>query len=138
VPAANPGRIVFVGPLGIYGNAVIIDHGLGLFSLYGHLSEASVTEGAQVARGDPVGKTGDTGLAAGDHLHFSIMVHGVHVDAGDWWTATGGRPRPRAARRIREAAPPAPALFRLRSDDSESARECAARPRSPCCIGSTR
>ena len=46
VPAANAGRVVFVGPLGIYGNAVIIDHGLGLFSLYGHLSEASVTEGA--------------------------------------------------------------------------------------------
>lgn len=85
VPAANAGRVVFVGPLGIYGNAVIIDHGLGLFSLYGHLSEASVTEGAQVARGDPIGKTGDTGLAGGDHLHFSIMVHGVHVDAGDWW-----------------------------------------------------
>jgi murein DD-endopeptidase MepM/ murein hydrolase activator NlpD len=85
VPAANTGRVVFVGPLGIYGNAVIIDHGLGLFSLYGHLSEATVKEGAQVARGDPIGKTGDTGLAAGDHLHFSMMVHGVHVDANDWW-----------------------------------------------------
>jgi len=85
IPAANAGHVIFVGPLGIYGNAVIIDHGLGLFTLYGHLSEASVKEGAQVARGDPIGKTGDTGLAGGDHLHFSTMVHGVHVDADEWW-----------------------------------------------------
>ena len=87
VPAGNTGRVVFVGPLGIYGTTVIIDHGLGLFSLYGHLSETSVEQGAQVARGDPIGKTGDTGLAAGDHLHFSIMIHGVHVDPVEWWDA---------------------------------------------------
>jgi murein DD-endopeptidase MepM/ murein hydrolase activator NlpD len=85
VPAANTGRVVFAGPLGIYGNTVIIDHGLGLFSLYGHLSEVGVTPGTRVARGDPVGKTGDTGLAAGDHLHFSMMVRGVHVDPVEWW-----------------------------------------------------
>ena len=85
VPAANAGKVVFGGPLGIYGNAVIIDHGLGVFSLYGHLSEVGVERGAQVGRGDPVGKTGDTGLAAGDHLHFSIMIHGVHVDPVEWW-----------------------------------------------------
>jgi murein DD-endopeptidase MepM/ murein hydrolase activator NlpD len=85
VPAANTGRVVFAGPLGIYGNTVIVDHGLGLFSLYGHLSEVGVTAGARVARGDPVGKTGDTGLAAGDHLHFSMMVRGVHVDPIEWW-----------------------------------------------------
>jgi murein DD-endopeptidase MepM/ murein hydrolase activator NlpD len=85
VPAANAGRVVFTGPLGIYGNAVILDHGLGLFSLYGHLSEIGVAQGAEVHRGDPVGKTGDTGLAAGDHLHFSMMIHGVHVDPVEWW-----------------------------------------------------
>ena len=85
VPAGNTGRVVFAGPLGIYGNTVILDHGLDLFSLYGHLSEVGVTTGAEVRRGDPIGKTGDTGLAAGDHLHFSIMVHGVHVDPVEWW-----------------------------------------------------
>jgi murein DD-endopeptidase MepM/ murein hydrolase activator NlpD len=85
VPAANTGRVVFAGPLGIYGNTVIVDHGLGLFSLYGHLSEVGVTPGTRVARGDAVGKTGDTGLAAGDHLHFSMMVRGVHVDPVEWW-----------------------------------------------------
>jgi murein DD-endopeptidase MepM/ murein hydrolase activator NlpD len=85
VPAANSGVVVYTGPLGIYGNVVILDHGLGLFSLYGHLSEIGVKQGAKVKRGDPIGKTGDTGLAAGDHLHFSMMVHGVHVDPTEWW-----------------------------------------------------
>src|SRR5262245_37129508 len=85
VPAANSGVVVYTGPLGIYGNSVILDHGLGLFSLYGHLSEIGVKQGAKVNRGDPIGKTGDTGLAAGDHLHFSTMVHGVHVDPTEWW-----------------------------------------------------
>ncbi len=87
VPAANAGKVVFGGPLGIYGNTVVIDHGLGVFSLYGHLSEVGVKPGDQVGRGDPVGKTGDTGLAAGDHLHFSVMVRGVHVDPVEWWDA---------------------------------------------------
>jgi murein DD-endopeptidase MepM/ murein hydrolase activator NlpD len=87
VPAGNTGRVVFTGPLGIYGNTVIIDHGLGVFSLYGHLSSIDVTTGSDVHRGDPIGKTGDTGLAAGDHLHFSIMVAGVHVDPVEWWDA---------------------------------------------------
>ena len=87
VPAGNTGKVAFTGPLGIYGNTVILDHGLGLFSLYGHLSEITVTTGARVARGDPIGKTGDTGLAGGDHLHFSIMIHGVHVDPVEWWDA---------------------------------------------------
>jgi murein DD-endopeptidase MepM/ murein hydrolase activator NlpD len=87
VPAGNTGRVVFAGPLGIYGNAVILDHGLGLFSLYGHLSQITVAPGADVTRGETIGKTGDTGLAAGDHLHFSIMVGGVHVDPVEWWDA---------------------------------------------------
>jgi len=85
VPAANAGRVVFVGPLGIYGNTVILDHGLGLFTLYGHLRAIEVGEGDTVGRGDTVGKTGDTGLAGGDHLHFSTMIHGVHVDPIEWW-----------------------------------------------------
>ena len=85
VPSANVGRVVFAGPLGIYGDTVIVDHGLGVFTLYGHLSEVDVAVGTDVARGTPVGKTGETGLAGGDHLHFSVMVHGVHVDPVEWW-----------------------------------------------------
>jgi murein DD-endopeptidase MepM/ murein hydrolase activator NlpD len=87
VPAAAAGRVAFVGPLGIYGTTVVLDHGLGLFTLYGHLSSAAVTIGATVARGDTIGKTGETGLAGGDHLHFSVMIHGIHVDPVEWWDA---------------------------------------------------
>jgi len=85
VPAANTGRVVFTGSLGIYGQTVLLDHGLGLFSLYGHLSEIGVSPGAIVRKGDALGKTGDTGLAGGDHLHFSVMIHGTHVDPVEWW-----------------------------------------------------
>ena len=85
VPSANAGKVVFAGPLGIYGDTVIVDHGLGVFTLYGHLSEVSVPVGTEVARGTPIGKTGETGLAGGDHLHFSVMIHGVHVDPVEWW-----------------------------------------------------
>ena len=85
VPAANAGRVVFAGPLGIYGLTVIVDHGLGLFTLYGHLSETSVKAGDTVERGALLGKTGETGLAGGDHLHFSTMIHGTHVDPVEWW-----------------------------------------------------
>ena len=85
VAAENNGKVVFADNLGIYGNAVILDHGLGLFSLYGHLSSIGVTVGQQVERGDSIGRTGETGLAAGDHLHFSMMVDGIHVDPVEWW-----------------------------------------------------
>lgn len=87
VPAANTGRVVFGGNLGIYGQTVILDHGLGLFSLYGHLSEIQVVPGTTVRKGDPLGKTGETGLAGGDHLHFSTIIHGIHVDPIEWWDA---------------------------------------------------
>jgi murein DD-endopeptidase MepM/ murein hydrolase activator NlpD len=71
--------------LGIYGNTVVIDHGLGVASLYGHLSTFAVKAGDRVKAGQSVGQTGETGLAGGDHLHFSIMVHGTHVDPVEWW-----------------------------------------------------
>jgi murein DD-endopeptidase MepM/ murein hydrolase activator NlpD len=82
--AANDGVVVFAGPLGIYGNVVILDHGLGLFSLYGHLSEIGVERGQAVAKAEALGRTGDTGLAGGDHLHFSMLVSGVFVDPREW------------------------------------------------------
>jgi murein DD-endopeptidase MepM/ murein hydrolase activator NlpD len=76
---------VYAGPLGIYGQTVVLDHGLGLFTVYGHLRAIDVTVGALVSRGDEIGKTGETGLAGGDHLHFSTAIHGVHVDPVQWW-----------------------------------------------------
>jgi murein DD-endopeptidase MepM/ murein hydrolase activator NlpD len=85
VTAGNNGKVVFADNLGIYGNTVILDHGIGLFSLYGHLSSISVAVGQTVERGATIGRTGETGLAAGDHLHFSIMVDGIHVDPVEWW-----------------------------------------------------
>lgn len=85
VAAANDGKVLFVGSLGIYGDAVVIDHGLGLSTLYAHLSSMQVGEGEDVKRGQPVGRTGETGLAGGDHLHFSVLLRGVHVDPIEWW-----------------------------------------------------
>ena len=71
-------------PLTVRGNAVIIDHGLGVHSGYYHLSEISVQEGQQVKKGDVVGKVGDTGLATGPHLHWEIRVNGINVDPAQW------------------------------------------------------
>ncbi len=87
VGASQDGVVVFAGDLGIYGETVVIDHGLGVFTLYGHLSSISVKVGDSVVAGLGLGTTGQTGLAGGDHLHFSIMVGGVHVDPVEWWDA---------------------------------------------------
>ena len=87
VPAANKGRVAFEGLLGIYGNTVLLDHGFGLFSMYSHLSEIHVQKGQIVSRGDPLGLTGSTGLAGGDHLHFSILIHQTFVNPIEWWDA---------------------------------------------------
>jgi murein DD-endopeptidase MepM/ murein hydrolase activator NlpD len=85
VEAANTGEVRFVGDMGIYGNTVIIDHGQGLMSLYGHLSEIFVKEGDRVKKGDLIARTGSTGFAGGDHLHFGILVHGIEVSPLYWW-----------------------------------------------------
>jgi hypothetical protein len=85
VEAANNGIVVFVGTLGIYGNAIIIDHGLGIFSVYGHLSSISTKTGQTVKKGDVIGNTGTTGLAGGDHLHFGMLVGGQFVNPVEWW-----------------------------------------------------
>ena len=85
VPAANSGKVVFADGLGIYGRTVIIDHGFGLFSLYSHLSKIDATAGQMVEKGDAIGLTGKTGLAGGDHLHFSILVHHTFVNPIEWW-----------------------------------------------------
>jgi murein DD-endopeptidase MepM/ murein hydrolase activator NlpD len=85
VPAANNGVVVLAEPLGIYGNAVIIDHGMGVFSMYGHLSKIDVKAGERVEKGKPIGITGTTGLAAGDHLHYSVLIDGYFVNPVEWW-----------------------------------------------------
>ncbi len=84
VPAANSGRIIFTGDQGIYGNLIVIDHGLGLMSLYSHLHEMRVKAGDLVNKGQIIGITGSTGLAFGDHLHFGILVGGVEVTPLEW------------------------------------------------------
>jgi len=85
VEAANSGKVAFMGHLGIYGNTVIIDHGLGLFTLYSHLSSIDVKDGDEIKRSQIIGRTGETGLAAGDHLHYGVYLHGVPVLPLEWW-----------------------------------------------------
>jgi murein DD-endopeptidase MepM/ murein hydrolase activator NlpD len=85
IEAANSGTVAFAGDLGIYGNAVILDHGLGLFTLYGHMSQIDVKVGDAVKQRQPLGKSGQTGLAAGDHLHFGVYLDGVAVLPVEWW-----------------------------------------------------
>jgi murein DD-endopeptidase MepM/ murein hydrolase activator NlpD len=85
VPAANQGKVVFAGDLGIYGQCVVIDHGLGLQTLYGHLSRIGVKGGESVAKGQVIGNSGSTGMAAGDHLHFGVLVSGQEVNPVEWW-----------------------------------------------------
>jgi murein DD-endopeptidase MepM/ murein hydrolase activator NlpD len=85
IQASNDGVVVLAGYFGIYGNCVVIDHGYGLLSLYGHLSSISVEEGQEVERYEAVGRSGATGLAGGDHLHFTILLHGLPVNPQEWW-----------------------------------------------------
>jgi hypothetical protein len=85
VEAANSGTVVFAERNGIYGLTVILDHGHGIASLYGHLDSINVKVGDSVKRGDIIGISGQTGLAGGDHLHFSVLVHGIFVNPVEWW-----------------------------------------------------
>lgn len=87
IQASNRGKVVFAEELGIYGGCVILDHGLGLHTLYGHLSSIGVQVGDLVEQGQEIGRSGQTGLAGGDHLHFAILLHGVYVDPVEWWDA---------------------------------------------------
>ena len=85
IKAANRGKVVFAEYLGIYGNMVILDHGQGISSLYAHLSSIDTTIGALVEKDQLIGHSGATGMAAGDHLHFSMLVHGIFVTPTEWW-----------------------------------------------------
>jgi murein DD-endopeptidase MepM/ murein hydrolase activator NlpD len=108
VLAANDGRVLHADYLGIYGNCVILDHGLGVQSLYGHLSSMDVKPGDMVQRAQPIGRSGMTGLAGGDHLHFTMLVDGHPVNSVEWWDSHWIEDR--VLRKIREAVPgPLPA-----------------------------
>jgi Membrane proteins related to metalloendopeptidases len=85
VVASNSGKILYASNLGIYGNCIVVDHGYGLQSIYGHLSEIGVKPGDMVQKGQTMGKSGSTGLAGGDHLHYSMQVDGVQVNPVEWW-----------------------------------------------------
>lgn len=100
--AANAGRVVWADYLGIYGNCVIVDHGLGLQSLYSHLSSIGVGAGDAVALGDELGRSGMTGLAGGDHLHFAMLLHGEPITPVEWWDP--GWIEDRVTRKLRAAS----------------------------------
>jgi murein DD-endopeptidase MepM/ murein hydrolase activator NlpD len=85
VKSANGGKIVHAGPLGIYGNCIVVDHGYGLQTIYGHLRQIDVKVGDSVTKEQVMGKSGATGLAGGDHIHYSIQVDGVQVNPIEWW-----------------------------------------------------
>ena len=85
IKTSNDGKVVYAGENGIYGNMPMIDHGLGLYSLYGHCSQLLVSEGDEVKTGDDIAKTGVSGLALGDHLHFGLLVQGIEVRPVEWF-----------------------------------------------------
>jgi murein DD-endopeptidase MepM/ murein hydrolase activator NlpD len=85
VEAANSGVVGFIGDLGIYGNTVILDHGLGLATLYSHLSSIDVKPGEHIKKAQILGRTGETGLAVGDHLHYGVYLNGIAVLPLEWW-----------------------------------------------------
>ncbi|MBU0483492.1 MAG: M23 family metallopeptidase [Proteobacteria bacterium] len=87
VQAANRGQVVFADYLGIYGNVIIIDHGQGVFTLYSHLSRIDVAVGDMVEQDAGIGLSGASGMAGGDHLHFSVLINGIFVNPLEWWDA---------------------------------------------------
>ena len=93
VPSANKGVVAFAGPLTIYGNTVVVDHGLGLQTLYAHLSSVDVKLGDKIEKGQALGRSGTTGLAIGDHLHYETLVSGISVTPVEWWDAKWIRDR---------------------------------------------
>jgi murein DD-endopeptidase MepM/ murein hydrolase activator NlpD len=87
VEASNDGTVVYAAPLGIYGNCIVLDHGYGLQTIYGHLSRIDVREGDTVKQGQVMGVSGQTGMAGGDHIHFAMQLDGIQIDPKEWWDA---------------------------------------------------
>ncbi|WP_418186225.1 M23 family metallopeptidase [Aliarcobacter vitoriensis] len=84
IVVSNPGKVIFKDYLGIYGDSVIVDHGLGLASLYAHTSSQDVEVGNFVKAGQKIANTGATGAVFGDHLHFGILVQGIEANPNEW------------------------------------------------------
>ena len=105
IRAAQKGIVLHAAYLGIYGNCVIVDHGMGVQSLYGHLSSIDVKVGDRVEKGQVLGRSGMTGLAGGDHLHFTMLVGGQQVTPVDWWSQQWMEDR--VLRKIKAAGGPA-------------------------------
>jgi murein DD-endopeptidase MepM/ murein hydrolase activator NlpD len=108
IVAAQRGVVVHADYLGIYGNCVIVDHGLGVQTLYAHLSSMDVKPGDRVDKGQTLGRSGMTGLAGGDHLHFTMLVNGYAVNPVEWWDRKWMQDR--VFRKISEAGGAAPSL----------------------------
>ena len=85
IVAPNSGKVIWADRLGIYGNCIVLDHGYGLQTIYGHMSSFDVKPGDMVEKGQKMGRSGETGMAGGDHLHFSMQVDGVQVNPIEWW-----------------------------------------------------
>jgi murein DD-endopeptidase MepM/ murein hydrolase activator NlpD len=113
VTAANSGRVIYADRLGIYGNCVIIDHGYSLQTLYGHMSKIDVKVGDMVQKEQHIGVSGATGMAFGDHVHFSMLVQGIQVNPKEWWDEHWIHDRilskldPQAAAKMQDTAAPA-------------------------------
>jgi murein DD-endopeptidase MepM/ murein hydrolase activator NlpD len=84
IHACRAGKIVIAGWQGGYGNAVVIDHGGGMATLYGHQSRIAVSEGQQVNAGDVIGYVGSTGMSTGPHLHFEVRISGNPVNPASY------------------------------------------------------
>ena len=85
IKAAGAGKVIYADYLGIYGNMVMLDHGQGVVSLYSHLSQINVALGDRLCKGEILGNSGKSGMAGGDHLHFSMLVNGIFVTPREWW-----------------------------------------------------
>jgi len=85
VEASNDGKVLYAASLGIYGNCIVLDHGYGLQTIYGHLSRIDVHDGDAVKQGQVMGLSGQTGMAGGDHIHFAMQLDGVQIDPKEWW-----------------------------------------------------
>lgn len=80
VPAANDGRVMFAGDLFYTGFTVILDHGMDIYTVYGHLSKTTVVAGQMVQKGELVGLSGNSGRTSGPHLHWGVKVQGQYID----------------------------------------------------------